>query len=55
MNNETKKRIRYTTTLDEEMIKKLKHVAVDENANMNELIEEAINTFLISHEKNKTS
>lgn len=46
MKNNKKHRIRFTTTLDEEMIKRLKHIAVDENLNLNELIETAINNYL---------
>ena len=49
---EEKKRIPYNTTLDADLLKQLKFLAVEKNKRHNDLLEEAIRDLL---EKYKTS
>ena len=44
------KRKNYNTTLRVDLIKKLKFLAVEEDARVNDLLEEAIEDLLIKHE-----
>jgi len=43
------KRKTFTLRLDPELVKRLKHVAVDENVTIGVLIEDAIKTYLKQH------
>ena len=47
---EKKKRIHYNTTLDADLLKKLKFLAIEENKRHNELLEEAIELVLKKYE-----
>jgi len=47
---ESKKK--FTTTLDEELIKEIKKLAIDLDCSANELIEEGIHMFLKKHRRN---
>ena len=38
----TKKRVRLSTTIDEELLNKAKHLAIDLNRGLNDIIEEAL-------------
>ena len=42
---------KFTTTLDEELIKEIKRVAIDLDCSANELIEEGIHLFLKKHRR----
>ena len=44
----------FSTRLDQDLIKELKHLAVDEGRALNDLLEEAIQDFLKKYEKEKT-
>ena len=46
-----KNRIHYNTTLDAELLKKLKFLSVELNKRHNDLLEEAIQDLLEKHEK----
>ena len=41
----------FSTRLDQDLIKKLKHLAVDEGRALNDLLEEAIQALLKKYEK----
>jgi predicted transcriptional regulator len=41
----------FSTRLDQDLIKELKHLAVDEGRALNDLLEEAIQALLKKHEK----
>jgi len=41
----------FSTRLDPELVKKLKHLAVDEGCSLNELLEEAIKLLLARRKK----
>jgi transaldolase len=43
---------KFTTTLDEELIKEIKKLAIDLDCSANELIEEGIHLFLKKHRRN---
>jgi hypothetical protein len=43
---------KFTTTLDEELIKEIKKLAIDLDCPANELIEEGIHLFLKKHRRN---
>ncbi len=43
----------FSTRLDDEVVKKLKHLAVDEDSSLGELLEEAIQDLLDKYEKEK--
>ncbi len=43
---------KFTTTLDEELIKEIKKLAIDYDCSANELIEEGIHLFLKKHRRN---
>ena len=45
------KRKKFTTTLQEDLIKRMKVLAVELDVNVNDLLEEAIETFLKKYEK----
>jgi metal-responsive CopG/Arc/MetJ family transcriptional regulator len=45
---------KFTTTLDEELIKEIKKIAIDLDCSANELIEEGIHLFLKKHRKNSS-
>jgi len=51
--NMEKNRSPYNTTLDNDLIKKLKFLSVDLNKRQNDLLEEAIRDFLIKYEQQK--
>ena len=42
---ESKLRKTYSTKIDEKIIKKLKHIAVDKNKPANDILEEALNDY----------
>jgi hypothetical protein len=42
---------KFTTTLDEELIKEIKKLAIDLDCSANELIEEGIHLFLKKHRR----
>ncbi len=44
----------FSTRLDQDLIKELKHVAVDEGRALNDLLEEAIQVLLKKYKKEKT-
>lgn len=46
-----KNRIPYNTTLDKDILKRLKLLSVEENKRQNDLLEEAIEEFLKKYEK----
>jgi len=46
-----RKRIHYNTTLDAELLKRLKFLAVEESKRHNDLLEEAIKDLLNKYEK----
>ena len=46
-----KKRIHYNTTLDANLLKRLKFLSVEENKRHNDLLEEAIQDLLKKYEK----
>ena len=48
---EKKKRIHYNTTLDADLLKQLKFLAVEKNKRHNDLLEEAIQDLLKKYEK----
>jgi predicted HicB family RNase H-like nuclease len=48
--NEPNKREVFSTRIDPDLIKQLKHLAVDERKNLNQLLEEAI-TLLLKNRK----
>jgi hypothetical protein len=48
---EKKKRIHYNTTLDAELLKKLKYLSIEQNKRHNDLLEEAIWDLLKKYEK----
>jgi len=48
---EKKKRIHYNTTLDADLLKQLKFLAVEKNKRHNDLLEEAIRDLLKKYEK----
>ena len=41
-----KKKVRFTTTIDEELLKKIKVKAIEEGKNVNEIIEELLREYL---------
>ena len=43
---EKKKKIKFTTTIDEELLKKIKVKAIKEGKNVNEIIEELLRKYL---------
>jgi len=45
---------KFTTTLDEDLIKRIKKIAIDLDCSANELIEEGIHLFLKKHRKNSS-
>ena len=45
---------KFTTTLDEELVKEVKKIAIDLDCSANELIEEGIHLFLKKHRKNSS-
>lgn len=47
----TDERKNYNTTLKTDLIRKLKHLAADEDARVNDLLEEAIQDLLKKYEK----
>jgi len=49
---ETTNRIHYNTTLDADLLKQLKFLAIEENKRHNDLLEEAIQDLLKKYEKN---
>jgi hypothetical protein len=48
---EQNKRIPYNTTLDADLLKKLKFLSVEENKRHNDLLEEAIGDLLFKYKK----
>ena len=46
-----KKRVHYNTTLDADLLKRLKFLAVEENKRHNDLLEEAIQDLLKKYAK----
>jgi predicted transcriptional regulator len=44
----------FSTRLDQDLIKKLKHLAVDEGRALNDLLEEAIQALLKKYKKART-
>lgn len=46
-----KDRIPYNTTLNKDLLKRLKILSIEENKRQNDLLEEAIEEFLKKHEK----
>jgi ribosomal protein L13 len=48
---EKKNRIHYNTTLDADLLKQLKFLAIEENKRHNDLLEEAIQDLLKKYEK----
>ena len=48
---EKKERTHYNTTLDIELLKRLKYLSIEVNRRHNDLIEEAIELLLKKHEK----
>jgi len=48
---EKKNRIPYNTTLDADLLKQLKYLAIDEHKRHNDLLEEAIQDILKKYEK----
>ena len=51
LNMEKKKRIHYNTTLDLDLLKQLKFLAIEEHRRHNDLLEEAIRDLLKKYEK----
>jgi metal-responsive CopG/Arc/MetJ family transcriptional regulator len=45
------KRVHYTTTLREDLLKKLKFLSIEESKRQNDLLEEAIQDILKKYEK----
>jgi metal-responsive CopG/Arc/MetJ family transcriptional regulator len=45
---------KFTTTLDEELVKEIKKIAIDLDCSANELIEEGIHLFLKKYQKNSS-
>lgn len=43
---EKNKKVRFTTTVDEELLKKIKVRAIEEGKNVNEIIEELLQEYL---------
>ena len=41
-----KKKVRFTTTIDEELLKKIKVKSIEEGKNVNEIIEELLREYL---------
>jgi predicted transcriptional regulator len=41
----------FSTRIDQDIIKKLKHLAVDQNSSLNDLLEEAIQNLLKKYNK----
>ena len=41
-----KKKVRFTTTIDEELLKKIKIKSIEEGKNVNEIIEELLEEYL---------
>ena len=48
---EKKKRIHYNTTLDANLLKQIKYLAIEENKRHNDLLEEAIRDLLKKYQK----
>lgn len=46
-----KKRINYNTTLDEDLLKKIKILGIEENKRVNDLLEEAMRDLLKKYEQ----
>ena len=45
------KRVHYNTTIDEDLLKKVKFLAIEERKRQNDLLEEAIRDLLEKYEK----
>jgi metal-responsive CopG/Arc/MetJ family transcriptional regulator len=45
------KRVHYNTTIEEDLLKKLKFLAIEESKRQNDLLEEAIRDLLKKYEK----
>jgi len=43
---EKKKKVKFTTNIDEELLKKIKVLAIEEGRNVNEIIEELLRKYL---------
>ncbi len=43
---EKNKKVKFTTTIDEELLKKIKVLAIEEGKNVNEIIEELFEEYL---------
>ncbi|GFN35400.1 ribbon-helix-helix protein, CopG family [Tepidimicrobium xylanilyticum] len=43
---EKKKKVKFTTNIDEELLKKIKIKAIDEGKNVNEIIEKLLREYL---------
>jgi len=47
---EKKKKVKFTTNIDEELLKKIKVLAIEEGKNVNEIIEKLLQEYLKKEE-----